>query len=326
MLAVFHALSPIVLLIAVGYLAGRVGWVKASSLADFSNIVFCVLAPALLFRTMSKVHIAQLDFRPVGMYFCAMWVVFFAVFLRQGWNRRGAVMGLASTFSNTLMIGVPLVNLAFGDAGLVTLFALISVHSFIMLTMVTIVLEFVVVKEASAAAIASGVPVPSGAARWRNLLQTVGKAMKGSILHPIPLPILCGIGYGLTGLPVPKIIDEPLRILGSAFSPMALVLVGVTLAASPLAAGMKAAFWLAVMKNIVHPTVFIITGLLLGLTGVPFKVMAVCAALPIGANVYLFAVRYRTAETEITASVALSTVLGVITTAMAMGVAQWLPN
>jgi len=326
MLAVFHALSPIVLLIAVGYLAGRVGWVKSTSLGDFSNIVFCVLAPALLFRTMSKVHVAELDFRPVAMYFFAMWVVFFAVFLQQGRNRRGAVMGLASTFSNTLMIGVPLVNIAFGDAGLVTLFALISVHAFIMLTMVTVVLEFIVVNERSALAIAAGATVPIGAARWRHLMRTVAKAMKGSILHPIPLPILCGIAYGLTGLPVPTLVDEPLKILGNAFSPMALVLVGVTLASSPVTSGLKAAFTLAMMKNLVHPAVFIVTGLLLGLTGLPFKVMAVVASLPIGANVYLFAVRYRTAETEVTASVALSTILGVATTALSMGIAQWLPN
>ncbi|WP_347559049.1 AEC family transporter [Robbsia sp. KACC 23696] len=326
MLAVFHALSPIVLLIAVGYLAGRVGWVKATSLGDFSNIVFCVLAPALLFRTMSKVHIAQLDFRPVAIYLSAMWVVFFAVFLRQGRNRRGAVMGLASTFSNTLMIGVPLVNIAFGDAGLVTLFALISVHSFIMLTMVTIVLEFVVVNEQSAAAVAAGALPPSGVARWHHLLRTVGKAMKGSILHPIPLPILCGIAFGLTGWSLPKMIDEPMRILGSAFSPMALVLVGVTLASSSIASGIKAAFMLSVMKNLVHPAVFIVIGLLLGLNGVPFKVMAVVASLPIGANVYLFAVRYRTAETEVTGSVALSTVMGVVTTALTMSIAQWLPE
>ena len=53
---VFHALIPVVLLIGVGYLAGRLRWIGGTSVRDLSNVVFLVLAPALLFRTMSGVH------------------------------------------------------------------------------------------------------------------------------------------------------------------------------------------------------------------------------------------------------------------------------
>ena len=159
---------------------------------DSSNVVFLVLAPALLFRTMSGVHLEQLDFRPVAIYFAAMWVVFGLVMFKQGFNRRAAVMGLAATFSNTLMIGVPLIGLAYGEAGLVTLFALISVHAFIMLTLVTVVLEFVVVREESRAQAEQGVAV-SGMARTTRMAATVLRAAKGSVLHPVPLPIILSL-------------------------------------------------------------------------------------------------------------------------------------
>ena len=92
---VFHALIPVVLLIGVGYLAGRLRWIGGTSVRDLSNVVFLVLAPALLFRTMSGVHLEQLDFRPVAIYFAAMWVVFGLVMFKQGFNRRAAVMGLS---------------------------------------------------------------------------------------------------------------------------------------------------------------------------------------------------------------------------------------
>ena len=117
------------LFIAIGFVAGRQEWIRASAVKDLSNLVFMVLSPALLFRTMSTVHIEDLNFGPVGIYFAAFGLLYFATLAWQGFNRLAAARALANTFSNTLMIGVPLVGLVFGDAGLVTLFTLISVHS-----------------------------------------------------------------------------------------------------------------------------------------------------------------------------------------------------
>ena len=54
------------------------------------------------------------------------------------------------------------------------------------------------------------------------------------------------------------------------------------------------------------------------LDGLALAVITVTAALPMGANVFLFAQRYQVAEGEITAAVALSTVAGVVTLAIAL--------
>ena len=126
---VVASLLPVILIIAVGLLAGRRGWVRGSAVRDLSNLVFLVLTPALLFRTMSKVHPQDLDFAPVGAYFIGVGLVFAGTLAVCGFNRRGAVLSLAATFSNTVMIGIPLVSLAFGERGLVTLFTLYTVHT-----------------------------------------------------------------------------------------------------------------------------------------------------------------------------------------------------
>ena len=68
-----------------------------------------------------------------------------------------------------------------------------------------------------------------------------------------------------------------------------------------------------------------VLGLLLGLSGLPFAVMVVVASLPIGANVYLFSLRYKVAEQEVTAAVALSTILGLATMALVMSLVHFLP-
>ena len=128
---VVSALLPVVFLIAIGVIASRAGFIRAEATKDLSNLVFMVLTPALLFRTMSTVHVEQLNFKPVVIYFVAAWLLFTAIMAWQGLNRRAAVQALAATFSNTVMIGIPLVGLAYGQPGLVTLFTLISVHALI---------------------------------------------------------------------------------------------------------------------------------------------------------------------------------------------------
>ena len=48
-------------------------------------------------------------------------------------------------------------------------------------------------------------------------------------------------------------------------------------------------------------------------------VMVVAAALPVGANVFLFSQRYKEAEDLVTASVAVSTLMAVGTVSVVMG-------
>ena len=306
---VVSALLPVVLLIFIGFVAGRAGLVRGDSVRDLSNLVFLVLTQALLFRTMATSDIGALDFRPVMQYFLVAAALFFIMLVVYGGNSRASVMALAGIFSNTLMIGVPLVGLAYGQAGQVLLFALISLHALVLLSMATLVLELQVAREQAAQ---NG----DGRALWR----TVGRAMKNAVIHPVPLPILAGIAWSFTGWGVHPVVDKPLLLLGNAFGPVALVLVGVTLSQTPVGPQWKHALGLSLVKTVVHPALMAAVGWLLGLRGLPLGVMVLAAALPVGANVFLFSQRYRKEEEMVTAAVAVSTALalGSITLVLAL--------
>lgn len=309
---VVTALLPVLIFIAVGYFSGKRGWISAAGVKDLSSLVFMVLTPALLFRTMGTVHVEQLDFQPVLVYLGGAAVIFAATLLLRGFNRRGAVLALAGTFSNTVMIGIPLVGLAFGEAGLVTLFTLVSVHALVLLTLATIVLELAVAREDAAR--------QSHAGRHpdRHMAATVMLAVRNGIIHPVPLPIIAGLLFAQTGWVIPEVIDKPLQLLGAALSPLALLLVGVTLAYNAVGAHLRGALGLAVTKNIVHPLLVVGIGWALGMHGLPLAVITLTAALPIGANVFLFSQRYQVAEEVVTAGVAVSTALALVTVPLVM--------
>jgi len=271
---VLSALIPVVLLVAIGFIAGRIRWIRAEGAKDLSNLVFLVLTPALMFRTMSAVQVQQIDPRPLAAYFAAALLLFVATLVVQGFNRRAAVLALAATFSNTVMIGTSLIQLAYGSAGLVILLTLVSLHALVLLTAGTVVLELAVAEHAAQHG------------HHQRHQQVLGQRQ--------------------------------------AFGPMALLLVGVTLAGSGVGAQLRGAFGLALAKNLLMPLMVAVLGSVFGLTGLPLLVMVVTAALPMGANVFLFSQRYEVAQEQVTAGVFVSNALALLTLPLVMYLAGFL--
>lgn len=310
---VFVSLAPVFLLIAAGFVAGRREWIRADAVKDLSNLVFLLLIPALLFRTMSNVHVEQLDLRPLAAYFLAALALLGVSMALRGFNCRSVVLGLAGVFSNKVMIGITLIGLAYGQQGLVTLLTLVSVHALILLTVGSIVLELA----AARAARQSGGEAP-------HVLATAWSAFKGSLIHPIPLPIMCGLLFAQTGWALPGVVDKPLQLLGNAFGPLSLVLVGVSLARTPMAGHWRPALVVTLSKNLVLPLLVGLSAWAFGITGLQLAVMVVAAGLPIGANVFLFAQRYNVVQDLTTASMGVSTVVSLFTLSLLMVVMSWL--
>jgi predicted permease len=311
---VISAMLPVILLIVAGFAAGKGGLVRRESVKDLTNLVFLVLSQALLFRTMSSVHLERLSLQPVFGYFALALALFLVMLFVYGRDSRASVLALASIFSNTLMIGVPLVGLAFGPEGQVLLFTLISLHALIVLTFATLVLELQMAHEQAQS---GGAP--------RHMARTVALAMRNAILHPVPLPIAAGLLYAQTGWGLHPVIDKPLMLMGNAFGPVALVLVGITLSHARIGHHFASALKISLVKTVVHPALMLGAGWLLGMRGLPLSVMVVASALPVGANVFLFSQRYEKEEDVVTASVALSAFMALFSVSLVMAVLPLLP-
>ena len=262
---------------------------------------------------MSAVHVEALDLRPLAAYFLAALLLLGGSIFWRGFDRKSVVMALGGVFSNLVMIGITVVQLAYGKPALVTLLTIVSVHAIILLTVTTIVLELAVASENRA----QGIEPP-------HLLTTTWSAFKNALIHPIPLPIVSGLLFAQTGWTLPVVVDKPLMLLGSAFGPIALVLVGVTMASTPLAGHLRPALWIAASKNLLLPVLVGISAWAFGITGLPMTVLVVAAAMPMGANVFMFAQRYEVAQELTTASMVMSTGLALFSLTLVMLVMSWI--
>jgi malonate transporter and related proteins len=142
-----------------------------------------------------------------------------------------------------------------------------------------------------------------------RLAQTVRR----SLIHPVVLPILLGLAYHATGLGLPRVVDDVLATLGLAVVPLSLVTIGLNLHLYGLRGSGRSSLALAAGKLLLHPLLVFTAAWVFGLHGLPLVVAVVCASLPAGANVLLFALRYDTANRydtlpgETTAAIVVST-------------------
>lgn len=309
MASLAQVLLPVFLLILVGVAAARTGLLAEPAVKALSDAAFLIFLPALLFGAIARVEFDRLSPGAALAYYGAglpLYLAVLAVQLRRGAAVQAAVVqALGAVFANTVMLGIPVVRIAYGDTGLALLLTIVAVHALTFLTLSTLVIEMGAVARERAAA---------GRGSWRSAAGSLDQVVRASLLHPVVLPILAGLAWSATGASLPAAVDTTLSMLGSAAAPLCLVLLGASLARLDLRQGIATALGLTLLKSAAHPLlVWLVGAFVLRVAPLPLAVATATAALPIGANVYLFAQRYEAQVGEISAAVTLSTLAGALT-------------
>lgn len=309
---VLTALVPVLFLASAGWGVARLKLLQAATVKELSNLVFYLFLPALLFRAMAKADFGSLDWAPIVVYFGVALFTWWMMVWRGAYTPQAVVQGLASVFSNTGMIGVPIITLAYPN-GLVTLLMIISVHAMILLTVNTIAMETALQHERH----------DESSQAKQHMWQTAARAARSSLLHPVPIPIFAGLLWSWSGWSMPGVMDEPLKLLGGAFSPMALVMLGASTYLQASGLPWKPVFQPILVKLIAFPALVATVAWVLGISGVTLAVLTVTAALPAGANVFIFAQRYGRASDDASMCVSGGTVVSVITLSVWMTLTAW---
>ena len=311
MFSTLSVILPAAIIVIAGFVAGR-RVLDPAGIKALSDLCFLLFLPCLLFRSMATARFEGSDINLLAAYFGAslLWFVCVVLLARRG-NRQalaGAiVLGLGAVFSNSVQLGIPLAKLAYGEPGLRLHLSIIAVHSLILLTTATVWLE---VSRARASAVNLGLR--------KNVLHVV----KTSIVHPVILPILAGLLWGFAEIPLPAWADQPLGFLASAAGPIMLVLMGAQLSTMKLSEHLRGAFALTIAKTFIHPLLIFAAARLLNLSPLATAVAVTCAALPVGANVFLFAQRYNVNENVVTAAMALSSLVSLASLTLVLALLQ----
>ncbi|MFT4173179.1 MAG: AEC family transporter [Rhodocyclaceae bacterium] len=296
--------SPLFVLVLIGYALVRWGKWPATLAETLTRFVFVLALPALLFRMMSGFsQLPPVDERLLIAFFGGC----FAVFLLGRLIARhlfgldgvaGSIFSLGGVFSNNVLLGLPLAKVTLGEAALPSVALVLVFNSLILWTLVTVSVEW--------------------ARHGSFSLQGFAKTARSVITNPIVAAILGGTLYGLSGLPLPQMIDAPLAMIATAAAPMALLALGMGLATYPVRQDWHLSVSICVMKLIVQPLAVWLIARALGLPTMETQVVVLLASIAVGANVYLMARQFNALEGPVAASLVLSTALAALTTPLAL--------
>jgi malonate transporter len=287
---------PVFALIALGYGAAQFGLLDKRAGDGLSEFVFTLATPALVMRTMMSAVLPETQ--PWGYwaaYFIGVAVVWAAAMLLSrivfgASYPESVVAGFSAGQANTVLVGIPLILKAYGEAGAVPLFLLIAVHLPVTMTSATLLFE--------------GRKGP----RWTFIARRLA-------LHPILLSLFAGLlarAFGLSpGGPVKIVLDG----LAGAAVPCALVAMGLALQHHGVKGGLGQTLVITALKLVVHPAiVYALAFHVFVMPPVWAGVAVLFAAMPSGINAYLFAARYRTGEAIASSAIAVSTALALVST------------
>ncbi|MEO0617907.1 MAG: AEC family transporter, partial [Pseudomonadota bacterium] len=295
--------------IILGWISARIGLLDEAADRGLASFVFTIAMPALLFRTMATVRMPEgssIDLLiafmgSAAITWCAATFATTALLKRPGTD--SASIGMGATFGNTVMMGIPLAVGYFGDAAVGPLAVVVAVHAPVMWIVATLQNE---------ALRSSGNAQHGSTARNRS---DVLRGLVGDLArNPILIGIVSGSAWRATGLEIPETPDRIISYLAAAGIPGALFALGLSLAKYRITGQGATLVTMTILKLLVMPlAAWAIGGLLLDLPPLWLGVAVILAAVPTGANAFLFASRYESAVASVSGTVALSTLLSMMT-------------
>ncbi len=296
---------------AFGYAATFTRVFDEAAAGALASFVFYFAIPIMLFRNMATTMLpAEIPWDYLLSFYLGAGAVFALGMLLTrvvigGAFELQAIGGFGSAFGNSVLLGIPLVLASYGDEAGLPLFLLLAVHSTLLFTVVTIVIEI-------------------GRGSHAGLHELPGKIGRQLLTNPILWGLVCGVAYSAAGFELPLVLDRFTLLIAGAAAPCALFSVGASLRAYRIGGALAPALIMVGNKLLLHP--LIVWTLASHVFQVPplwTKVATLIAALPVGVNVYLFAARYRAGEAESAAAILLSSILSVVTVALVL---LWLGN
>ena len=258
-------------------------------------------SPCLLFLAMMRLELAQgFDWRLLGAYYSGSILCFAAgmvgdVALAEARAAEDAVaVGFAAMFANTVLLGLPIAERAFGTDSLEPNYAIIALHAgFCYLFGVT----------------AMEIVRAGGGGAWHAI-----RAVAWSMIHnPLMIGVAAGLAVNLSGLPVPAPMEEAVTLVATAAIPAALFGLGGVLVQYRPEGDIRGIVLVTGISLILHPAWTFAAGRFLGLGDGPFRAAVITAAMAPGVNSYLFAAMHGKAVRIAASSVLIGTVVSVLT-------------
>lgn len=278
-------ITPLAIICLFGYVSVRFKLFNQQQMNAINAVCFNLLIPIFLFLSTYKTDLsAQLSLGWFLSFYLPVTVVYLTSFLgyrfiQRQTNKSSALAALSATYSNTVLIAIPIIGFYLTDAGLA--YILIAFHSALLFCLT----ELLVVKTS-----------------YKSLLRT--------LKNPIVLSIFSGFIFNGLNIPISPILIEPLEKLSLSAIPLALFTLGASLYFLPFKGNRTLAVVNSVIKLLVLPAAVYVTATwVFNLSPQQTFIAVILAASPLGVGAFIMANKYQQNQQLAASTVVISTLM-----------------
>ena len=243
-----NATIPIFLMMLLGMLFRKLGWMDEVFAAKMNKFVFLVPLPVLLFEQLATVDFSEVwDIKFILFCFVVTAIsITISTLISLLWKDR-SIKGefIQATYrSSAALLGIAFIQNIYGTAGMAPLMIIGSVPLYNIMAVVVLSL------------------FKPGNNSFDKAL--VKKTLKGIVTNPIIIGIVAGFVWSALKLPMPLILHKTVSSIGATATPMGLMSMGATFEMKKATSKMKPTLVAVFMKLVGFCAIFLPMAALLG--------------------------------------------------------------
>ncbi|MGR5175793.1 AEC family transporter [Vibrio mediterranei] len=237
---------PVFLVIGLGYLASKNKVIPENGHKVLAAFVFNFGLPAAIFSALSTRSLGEIwnaDYLlvyTIGSLLVFVLVAIVSVMTLRKTVTESVVLGLGSSFSNSLLIGFPIIFFLFGSQSLVPFSLTLIVENLIMLPLLLTLADL------------------TNTSKGSNFKQKVYETMRGLTKNPIVIAIVLGMLVSALNIETPETAKRIVGMLANTVSGVALFTIGGGLVGVSVRGHKKEIGTVVVGKLLLHPIMLLI--------------------------------------------------------------------
>lgn len=306
-ISTFNQILVMCIMILIGFLANKRKIITNSIDTELSNLILYVLLPALIIKSMQyefSQEIMKNSMKMLGMslgiYAIIIGFSFLAVRILRLEGKQRDILQYMLIFSNVGFMGYPIISFVYGDIGV--FYTALFNMPFNLLTWTV------------------GVTIMSRSSDSKEKF-----SLKRVLFNPGLAAIVVGYTLFLTSTKVPESIYNVLNMLGSATTPMSMIVIGSILSKSnmgQLFTNIKLNI-IAVFRLLVNPlVVFLLLKFIVGMDGMLLGIPTIIIGMPVAANCAIFATKFENDKFLASQGVFVTTLLSLLTIPVVIAIAS----
>ncbi|MGB2742245.1 MAG: AEC family transporter [Cognaticolwellia sp.] len=295
-MAIIALISPLIIVGFIGFLLAKRGWFNKVQIDTLTKFTFNIAIPAFLFQQLANADLSTIDLTIYGAFYLpalltygTAWTInyYFHQRLKRD-TSASAVYAFGASYSNNVIVGMPIALMVLGEQVLPTIFLVISLHSALLIGLTSLL------------------AVKFSQFNWLVFL-------KQTFYNPLLIAITGGFAINLMAIQLPSIANDTLLLLGKPAITLALFLLGASLAFYKIRSEVKFIITASALKLLLLPSLVLLSShVIFQFSPLITMTLVILSASPTGVNAYLIAKQQAKHQETIAGIVVVTTLMSIV--------------